>query len=91
MPYKTMRDVWFVATEVSREEHYAMFPKSLIVPCILCGCPENGIVLDPFMGSGTTGIVAANHNRKYIGCEINPDYVKTAERRIKKEKALWNE
>jgi len=77
--YRTMRDVWFVATEVSRELHYAIFPKQLIEPCILCGCPENGVVLDPFMGSGTTGVVAANHFRKYIGCEINPEYKKIAE------------
>jgi DNA modification methylase len=85
-PYRTMRDVWFVATEVSRENHYAIFPKSLIAPCILCGCPERGTVLDPFMGSGTTGVVARSLSRKYIGCEINPDYVKSAERRVESEK-----
>ena len=86
-----MRDVWFIATEASEMLHYAMFPKRLILPCILCGCPENGIVLDPFMGSGTTGVVAMSHFRKYIGCEINPEYVKIAEQRIANEKGLWDE
>jgi DNA modification methylase len=86
-----MRDVWFVATEVLDEKHYAMFPQRLIMPCILCGCPENGIVLDPFMGSGTTAVVAMKNFRKYIGVEINPEYVEIAERRIAKERGLFNE
>jgi len=67
-----------------------MFPQKLILPCILCGCPENGIVLDPFMGSGTTAVVAVKNLRKYIGCEINPAYIKIAEKRIANEKGLWN-
>jgi site-specific DNA-methyltransferase (adenine-specific) len=89
--YRTMRDVWFVATEALKEKHYAMFPQQLIMPCILCGCPENGIVLDPFMGSGTTAVVAMKHFRKYIGIEINPEYVGIAERRIAKEGGLFDE
>jgi DNA modification methylase len=89
-PYKTMRDVWFVATEVSRENHYAMFPQRLIIPCILCGCPENGLVLDPFIGSGTTAVAAIKNNRRYIGCEINPEYIKLAETRIRNEKGLFD-
>jgi DNA modification methylase len=90
-PFRTMRDVWFVATEVLEENHYAIFPQRLIIPCILCGCPENGIVLDPFMGSGTTAVVAVKTLRKYIGCEINPEYVKIAEQRIANEKGLFND
>jgi DNA modification methylase len=90
-PCKTMRDVWFVPTEISRENHYAMFPQRLIMPCILCGCPEGGIVLDPFMGSGTTAIVAMKNNRKYIGCEINQEYIKIAESRIANEKGLFDD
>jgi DNA modification methylase len=86
---KTMRDVWFITTEVSKEKHYAMFPQRLIMPCILCGCPENGLVLDPFMGGGTTAVVAMKHFRKYIGIEINPEYIKIAERRIAHEKGLF--
>jgi DNA modification methylase len=67
-----------------------MFPQKLIEPCILCGCPENGIVLDPFMGSGTTALVAMKQFRKYIGCEINPEYVKIAEKRIADNKGLFD-
>jgi DNA modification methylase len=89
-PLRTKRDVWFIATEASSEKHYAMFPQKLIEPCILCGCPENGIVLDPFMGSGTTAIVAKKLMRKYIGCEINPEYVKIAERRIAETNPLFD-
>jgi DNA modification methylase len=55
------------------------------VPCIKAGCPEGGTVLDPFFGSGTTGIVAKKLQRKYIGIELNGEYIKIAERRIEKE------
>jgi DNA modification methylase len=79
---RVMRDVWRVPPEPSKTAHYAMFPQKLIIPCILCGCPENGIVLDPFMGSGTTAAVAKKLGRKYIGCEINPEYARMAERGI---------
>jgi DNA modification methylase len=79
---RTMRDVWRINAEPSEIGHYAMFPQKLITPCILCGCPENGTVLDPFMGSGTTAVVAKKLGRRYIGCEINPEYVRMAERRI---------
>jgi len=57
----------------------------------MCGCPENGVVLDPFMGSGTTAVVAVKNLRKYIGCEINPEYIKIAELRIANERGLFNE
>ena len=84
------RDVWTVPSVTSSEEHYAMFPEKLIAPCISCGCPENGIVLDPFMGSGTTAVASLKLFRNYIGCEINPDYIKIAERQIAAEKGLFN-
>jgi site-specific DNA-methyltransferase (adenine-specific) len=90
-PYRTMRDVWFIATETHKDNHYATYPERLIIPCVLCGCPENGIVLDPFMGSGTTAAAAIKHFRKYIGIEINPEYVKIAERRVAKERGLFDE
>ena len=67
-----------------------MFPQKLILPCILCGCPEGGVVLDPFLGSGTTAVVAVKTFRKYIGCELNPEYIKIAEQRISKEKGLFD-
>jgi DNA modification methylase len=87
---KTARDVWFVSTEALEDEHYAIYPQRLIAPCILCGCPENGIVLDPFLGSGTTAVVAVKYFRKYLGIEINPKYIKIAERRIAKERGLFD-
>jgi DNA modification methylase len=88
--WRLKRDVWTVCSEPSSEAHYAMFPQRLILPCILCGCPENGIVLDPFMGSGTTAVVAMKLLRKFIGCEINPEYVRIAEARIQNEKGLFD-
>lgn len=80
---RNKRDVWSVATAQLKEAHYATFPPELIRPCVLAGCPEGGTVLDPFFGSGTTGIVAAQEDRHYIGVEINPQYVELARRRIK--------
>jgi DNA modification methylase len=79
---RNKRDVWNVNTKPYKEAHFATFPPDLILPCILAGCPENGIVIDPFMGSGTVGLVAKQNNRNYIGIEINKDYCKLAERRI---------
>ena len=79
---RNKRDVWTVATKKPRELHFAAFPEDLISPCILAGCPEGGIVLDPFAGSGTTGIVARRNDRGFIGIEINPNYCKMAKRRI---------
>jgi DNA modification methylase len=89
-PLRTKHSVWVVANEPSKLNHFAMFPQRLILPCILCGCPENGIVLDPFIGSGTTALVAKNNFRKYIGCEINPEYVKIAESRITGNEGLFD-
>jgi DNA modification methylase len=81
-PMRIKRDVWVVPPEASNQKHYAMFPQKLILPCILCGCPEGGVVLDPFMGSGTTAIVAKKHGRNYLGCELNPAYIEIANTRI---------
>ena len=80
--YRNKRSVWTVATKPFKEAHFAVFPPDLIKPCILAGCPKDGIVLDPFMGSGTTGMVAAMHQRNFIGFELNPEYCKMAEKRI---------
>lgn len=92
-PYRTKRDVWRVASEPCREAHFALFPTRLITPCIECGCPPDGIVLDPFFGGGTTGVVAVRTGRRYLGCELNPEYIRIAEKRIQEEKdktALFN-
>ena len=81
-PTRNKRSVWTVTTKPFSEAHFATFPEDLIVPCIKAGCPEGGIVLDPFMGAGTTALVAHKLNRNYIGSEINPDYCKIAEKRL---------
>jgi DNA modification methylase len=77
------RSVWNVPTMPFKEAHFATFPEDLIIPCIKAGSPENGIVYDPFMGAGTTALVSRKLNRNFIGSEINPEYVKIAEKRIK--------
>lgn len=79
---RNKRDVWTVNTKPCKEAHFATFPDTLIEPCVLAGCPENGIILDPFMGAGTTGMVAKRHNRNYVGIELNADYIQIAENRI---------
>lgn len=81
-PKRNKRSVWELSTARCKEAHFATYPEKLVQPCILAGCPEGGIVLDPFMGSGTTGLVAKKLGRNYIGFELNPDYAKMAERRI---------
>lgn len=86
---RNKRSVWTVATQPFRGGHFAVFPPKLIVDCIKAGCPENGIVLDPFMGAGTTAVVARKLNRNYIGFELNPDYVKIAENRLRKEVGIF--
>ena len=79
---RNKRSVWSVSTNGFRGAHFAVFPEKLIEPCILAGCPEGGVVLDPFAGSGTTGVVAKRMGRGFVGCEINPSYVAMAAGRI---------
>lgn len=87
---RNKRDVWTVATSPFPGAHFATFPPALIEPCVLAGCPEGGIVLDPFSGAGTTGLVALRHGRKYVGIELNPEYVAMSERRIIADAPLLN-
>ncbi len=87
---RNKRNVWTVTTKPCKEAHFATFPKDLIEPCIKAGCPEGGIVLDPFGGSGTTGIVASQNNRNAILIELNKDYIDIANKRIHKELGLFN-
>ena len=89
METKNKRNVWTVTTKPCKEAHFATFPKDLIEPCIKAGCPENGIVFDPFGGSGTTGIVAKSLNRKAILSELNPEYIEIAKVRINKEFGMF--
>lgn len=79
---RNKRDVWNVNIKPCKEAHFATFPDTLIEPCVLAGCSEGGIILDPFMGAGTTGIVAKRNNRNYVGIELNPSYIQIAEKRI---------
>lgn len=78
---RNKRSVWTVSTEPYREAHFATFPPTLIRPCILAGCPIQGTVLDPFGGSGTVGEVAEEEGRNSILIELNPAYIKLAEKR----------
>lgn len=85
---RNKRDVWSVNVKPDSVAHFATYPEELIRPCVLAGCPKDGIVLDPFMGSGTTARVAMKLDRNYIGFELNPEYCKiinTKTREIQKE------
>lgn len=86
---RNKRSVWNVNPKPIREAHFATFPEELVSPCILAGCPQGGIVLDPFFGSGTTGIVANKLGRHYVGIELNPEYIKIAEKRLGKYKSQY--
>ena len=88
--FRTKRDVWIVPTRPFPGPHFAVFPESLIVNCILAGCPEGGVVLDPFMGSGTTAVVARKTNRRYVGFELNMSYIEIALARLRSELGLFN-
>lgn len=72
---RNKRSVWTVTTKPFKKAHFAVFPEKLIEPCILAGCPKGGIVLDPFIGSGTTGKVARTYHRNFIGIELNKKYI----------------
>lgn len=80
---RNKRSVWTVTTQPYSEAHFATYPPKLIEPCILAGCPAGGTVLDPFNGAGTTGLVSIRNNRNYIGIELNPEYIKLTEKRLK--------
>lgn len=82
---RNRRSVWTVATKPYPEAHFATYPPALIEPCILAGSELGDTVLDPFTGSGTTGMVAMKHGRRFVGCELNHEYAAMAERRIAKE------
>lgn len=82
---RNVRSVWNIATASYKGAHFATYPKKLIKIPIKAGCPEDGIVLDPFIGSGTTAVVAQNLNRNWLGIELNPEYTKLANERINKE------
>ena len=79
---RNRRSVWNVATQGYAKAHFATFPEKLIEPCILAGCRPGGIVLDPFIGSGTTAVVAEKNGRDFIGIDLNPDYTELSRERL---------
>ena len=79
---RNKRDVWQINSVPYKGAHFAAYPPKLVETCLLAGCPQDGIVLDPFLGSGTTAAVAKQMGRHYIGIELNPDYCVLAEQRI---------
>lgn len=84
-PRRNKRDVWTVSTTPFKGAHFAVFPEKLVEPCVLAGCPVGGVVLDPFAGSGTTGVVARKNGRGFFGIDLNESYCEMAERRIRDE------
>ena len=79
---RNKRSVWTVNTKPYKGAHFATYPMDLIKPCVLAGSKEGDIVFDPFMGSGTTAQVALDNGRKYLGCELNPEYKKLQDERL---------
>jgi DNA modification methylase len=79
---KNKRTVWQINTEPCKEAHFAVFPRALVRPCILAGSPKGGLVLDPFLGSGTVGIVAIETGRRCVGIEVKADYINIAKQRL---------
>lgn len=88
---RNKRDVWSVNVKPYKEAHFATYPPELIEPCVLAGSKEGDTILDPFSGSGTTGQVAMQHNRNYIGLELNPDYAKISEKRLHNALGMFGE
>lgn len=79
---RNKRTTWNINTKPFPEAHFAVYPPELIETPIKAGCPEGGIVLDPFFGAGTTGLVAKELGRNFIGIELNPEYIEIAEKRL---------
>ena len=88
---RNRRSVWSVSTKPFKGAHFATFPPELIEPCVLAGAPSGGLVLDPFGGAGTTGVVADRLGRDAILCELNPAYAEMAHGRVKDEGGMLSE
>lgn len=79
---RNSRSVWTITTQPFKGAHFAVMPEKLVEPCVLAGSRPGDLILDPFAGSGTVGVVAQKHGRQFVGIELNPDYVKLAEARL---------
>ena len=85
------RSVWTVPVKPFNQAHFATYPPDLIEPCILAGCPNSGVVLDPFGGAGTTGLVSDRLGRDAVLIELNKDYAKIADDRLHNDSPLFSE
>jgi DNA modification methylase len=88
---RNKRSVWTVTTQPYPDAHFATFHEALIEPCILAGSKAGDTILDPFCGSGTTGVVAVRRQRSFIGVELNPQYVELSRQRIGRVAPLFAE
>ena len=88
---RNRRSVWTIPISYFTGAHFAVFPEQLVALCVKAGCPSNGIVLDPFSGSGTTGLVASMLGMNYIGIELNPEYAEMSRNRIAEGMGLFVE
>jgi DNA modification methylase len=86
-PTANKRDVWTISSRPFHGAHFAVFPQGLVEPCVLAGSAPGDLVLDPFAGAGTTGLVAERLGRRFLGIELNPEYAEMAERRLKEDKS----
>lgn len=84
-----LKNVWTIPTAAFSEAHFATFPPALVEPCIKAGCPEGGIVLDPFGGAGTVGLVADRLKRDAILFELNPAYAEIARKRLANDGGMF--
>ena len=89
-PKKNKRSVWSITKKPYKGAHFATFPEDLIIPCIKAGSQKGDIILDPFMGSGTTAVVARDLGRHYIGCELHEEYSKLIDERVPTNKVVHN-
>ena len=87
---RNKRDVWTIPTQPFKGAHFAVMPEALALPCVLAGSAEGDLVLDPFAGSGTVGVVSLRHERNFIGVELNDEYAKAARWRIEDDAPLFN-
>jgi DNA modification methylase len=88
---RNKRSVWTVNTQPFPGAHFAVMPEALVEPCILAGSNPDDLILDPFAGAGTVGVVALRHLRNFVGIELNPEYAEIARARIQADAELFNE
>lgn len=88
---RNKRDVWTVPTQPFAGAHFAVYPPALIEPCVLAGSRDGDTILDPFSGSGTTGVVALRNGRNYVGTELNPEYAELSKKRISDDCGMFGE